>query len=108
MNIAITMDGKQAEFAEALCSMARQATGAEMAEAMERFVNNLSEDTFHGFVERMGRSHRTLQQGFSRLCILWFAQLAEAGKARQFDLRNEASVKLAAKIMELNTALPLI
>lgn len=45
----------------------------------------------------MSREHRTLQQGFTRLAVAWILDLA---KREHYDLRNEASVTLAKKIVE--------
>lgn len=50
------------------------------------------------FAEAMGRQHRTLQQGFTRLCFAWIEHLASLQRG-QYDLRNEASVVAAKKIV---------
>jgi hypothetical protein len=73
-------------------------TGAEMAKAMADFVNPMSYDK-KGFIEEMGnRTHRTLQQAFTGLCLEWLKHLASLPQG-QYDLRNEYSVKLAKEIM---------
>lgn len=50
------------------------------------------------FIEAMGNEHRTLQQGFTRLVVEWLKHLASL-KYGQYDLRNEASVLLAKKLI---------
>ena len=62
------------------------------------------------FVEEMSREHRTLQQVMTGLMLSWFEHLAELPEGH-YDLRNEASVKVAKKVMEATggvTRLPLI
>jgi len=41
----------------------------------------------------MENQHRTLQQGFTRLCVAWLKRLAEPDY--HYDDRNKASVRLA-------------
>ena len=59
------------------------------------------------FVEGLGRQHRTLQQGATRLFVKWFRKLREdnlrpsGGLVRNpVDDRNEASVILARKMFD--------
>ena len=60
----------------------------------------------------MSREHRTLQQVMTGLMLSWFEHLASlSDKPGHYDLRNEASVKVAKKVMEATggvTRLPLI
>lgn len=79
-----------------------------VAQAISRFLNVMGEDRLKLLVEEVGRDHRTLQQKFTRVCMLWMEHLAGQ---EHFDLRNEASVMLARKIMQIparDRALPLI
>lgn len=70
----------------------------ELAQQISRYLNTMGNDRLSGLVEELGRDHRTLQQKFTRLCMLWMEHLAGQ---QHFDMRNEASVMLARKIMEL-------
>lgn len=76
------------------------------------YLNTLSdEDPIKEFVAAMAEEHRTLQQGFTRLVVAWLRHLASLPDNR-YDARNEASVKLARKLLgsldEYETHLPLI
>ncbi len=77
--------------------------------SISHLVNGFGHDEEDFFIQEMGREHRTLQQGFTRLCRAWFLHLA-ALKEFQYDLRNEASVELAKKIKGVlkDNPLPLI
>ena len=82
--------------------------GKDMAAEMSRFINSYGSEHVKEFVEAMGRDHPTLQQSFSRLCVAWFRRLAGT---EHFDMRNEASVKLARRIvgeLEENLGLPFV
>jgi len=81
----------------------------EVVSSVSHLVNAYGHDEVDFFVREMGREHRTLQQGFTRLCRAWFLHLATL-KEFQYDLRNEASVELARKIMGIleDNPLPLI
>lgn len=62
------------------------------------------------FVEEMSYEHRTLQQVMTGMMLAWFTHLAGLTGA-EYDLRNEASVHTARKIVEATggvTRLPLI
>ena len=48
------------------------------------------------FCKQMSSRHRTLQQNFTRLCIKWLYHISK----QEYDLRNEASVKMAQKVVE--------
>jgi hypothetical protein len=68
---------------------------------MADFVNSFGEIHLRDFIEEMGyRTHRTLQQNFTRLCFMWLDFLAEMGKQGRYDLRNEASCKMARQIVD--------
>lgn len=58
-----------------------------------------------GIFEALTGSHRTLQQSFMRELV---EALEQYSKTNFFDARNEASVKLAGKIVELDHHLPFI
>ena len=68
----------------------------EAAQMMSRFVNRSGDA--QAFIDVMSRDHRTLQQGFTRLCKEWLEHL---GTVEHFDMRNEASVALGKAFVEL-------
>jgi hypothetical protein len=51
------------------------------------------------FVEYLSKDHRTRQQCITGLMLEWFKHLASLNE-NQYDLRNEASVKIAKKIID--------
>ena len=69
----------------------------DAVKAVSHLVNAYGSEEEGLFVKEMGREHRTLQQGFTRLCRRWLLHLAALEECR-YDLRNEASVELAKKI----------
>ena len=81
----------------------------EVVSSVSHLVNAYCHEETDFFIREMGREHRTLQQGFTRLCQAWFLHLATL-KEFQYDLRNEASVELAKKIRGVleDNPLPLI
>ena len=78
-------------------------------QAISHLVNVCGHEDEEFFIREMGREHRTLQQGFTRLCRAWFLYLASLEECH-YDLRNEASVELAKKIKATleDNPLPLI
>lgn len=56
----------------------------------------------HKFVDAMLREHRTLQQAFTKLVVDWLKALSES----RYDLRNEASVKLAQALVPVIEDMP--
>ena len=62
------------------------------------------------FIEAMSREHRTLQQEFTGLCLLWIKHCAEL-KEFEYDGRNEYShikCKEIADAVELPDSMPFI
>lgn len=81
--------------------------GAVAADSLARTINTMNDrEIMAGFVERMAREHRTLQQNFTRLAYLWLVDLAQRHKHGLFDARNEASCALAAKIVKEHGEVP--
>jgi hypothetical protein len=70
----------------------------ELAQAISRYLNVMGDDRLGNLIVELGRDHRTLQQKFTRVCMLWMEHLS---KQENYDLRNEASVMLARRIMDL-------
>lgn len=75
-------------------------SGKDMAEELARFANNYVADQT-GFVQGLYSEHRTLQQSVMRLFIAWVREMANDFDRNSYDLRNEATVRLAKKIVEL-------
>jgi hypothetical protein len=72
--------------------------GRAIADKIGDYINS-SLQSIKWFVLGMNRQHRTLQQGFTGLCIAWFEHLASL-KDGEFDGRNQASVEFARKLVK--------
>lgn len=79
----------------------------EAAEKVSEMLNSYS-FSYDGFCKAMTNQHRTLQQSFTRLCLKWLETCAS--EEYRYDGRNEASHKVAKKLLENNdnTNLPLV
>jgi hypothetical protein len=93
----------------------RDLTGEEMAQMLDEFCNGLDRREVPKFVEQVTlRTHRTLQQKIMGLIVPLLEAWAEQAKSPgRFDARNEATVKLAKKMIDAtgdkyDRALPLI
>jgi hypothetical protein len=75
--------------------MTEQRKGTEVAKQVSAMINGYGSNEQKQFIEEMSRDHRTLQQGFTRLCVAWFENLAER---ESHDLRNQGSVELAKEL----------
>lgn len=76
-----------------------ETTAKQAVDTMTQFVNPMSNsEAINKFIELMSRDHRTLQQSFTKLCVHWLHHLSKLEEG-DYDLRNEASVKLAKKLM---------
>lgn len=71
----------------------------DVAKEVSRLVNCISDQGVEEFLEEMNRDHRTLQQGFTRLCVKWL-EMQGSKEGHEYDLRNEASVQLGKKFLE--------
>jgi len=83
-------------------------TGAGFGRAISSFVNNMDDDPQIEAAQIMARDHRTLQQNTMRFFMMFVAEMA---LQEHTDARNDASVRLAKKIMEIperDRALPYI
>ena len=75
----------------------KKLTPEELHRATEDFLNVICNDEKEEkFVELMSRSHRTLQQNYTRFVMRWIKNQSES---KYFDGRNEASVILCKKIV---------
>lgn len=63
----------------------------------QTMISNLINTGFsqRDFISRMSRDHRTLQAGFTRLCLAWLERAAEQYKDGDYDLQNEDECKNA-------------
>jgi hypothetical protein len=72
--------------------------GLELAQQMGDFVNSSSNrEKTADFIDGFCRQHRTLQQSSFRLMLALFEHMAS--DAYRTDLRNEASAKVAKKLL---------
>ena len=71
----------------------------EFAKIFSRFINKMGVD-IEALVEILAREHRTLQQIITRFAIGWLEKMAEHHDTQNFDLRNEASVKVGKEFVE--------
>lgn len=72
---------------------------AGAAEFMEHYLRRCK--TNDDFINAALRSHRTLQQAFTRLCCKWFSMFAEVSSRKKY-------VKLAKKVDTLRRGFPFI
>lgn len=72
------------------------ARAQEAAKTIRILVNDMTIDE-KAICELLATDHRTIQQGFTRLCVTWLERLAEQ---KDYDLRNEKSVELAKRFVE--------
>lgn len=75
----------------------RREQAKEVSDKIMQMVNGMRVSPKH-IAEAMSYDHRTLQQCFTGICVAWFKKLAEMERTGNYDLRNEASVKLAKKL----------
>lgn len=73
----------------------------EFLEKFDSAVNLfMSDKEYHELAEKICNTHRTLQQNKMRLIVHMLQVWAEQEEGGWYDLRNEATVKLASKIVE--------
>ena len=75
----------------------------EIARKLSSYVNGWHNHV-DSIVNELGKDHRTLQQGVTNFCVKWLEECARKEKENLYDLRNEASVKLGKKFMEVTDA----
>lgn len=72
---------------------------AEMSRHITDYLNIMGdEERIAALVGSLRREHRTLQQGFTRLCLEWIKHLASLSE-HEVDLRNAASREIAIHII---------
>ena len=79
----------------------RDLSGEELAQLVDEFVNGAGDSEVKAFADQITqRTHRTLQQKIMGLFLGVSEQgAAVADKPNFYDARNEATVKLAAKML---------
>lgn len=89
----------------------RRMEAREAIRALTSYVNSYSAD-LKFLVEELSREHRTLQQCVTGFMLAWLNHLASLQNSYDWDLRNEASVKIAKAIKkavpDIEYRLPLI
>lgn len=74
------------------------AAGQEMAEQLAQFVNTFNTVRMEACAQAMVHQHRTLQQSMTRMFLRFMELQAQED---DYDLRNQASIRLARKIVKL-------
>lgn len=75
-------------------------SGANMAMMLDEFCNRADESDVKEFVDQLiHRTHRTLQQRIMNLMVSSIEKWASLLEEREYDARNEATVKLAKKMI---------
>ena len=77
-----------------------QEKGKNAAEEVSNIVNYSVGSGMNSFLEQMSKKHRTTQQSFTRMCLMWLEQVAERKGPQNIDGRNEASQKITSQMME--------
>ena len=71
-----------------------KAHAKEIRQITDTWVN----DDGRGLTAALAQEHRTSQQNFTRIMVAWIEYLANLEHG-EYDLRNEASVKLAKQLV---------
>lgn len=79
----------------------------DLAEKVSSFVNSIGALPEQALGEALAKDHRTLQQTKMRMFIHFCRKMSEKHANGDFDMRNEASVKLATEIVKLADKNPL-
>ena len=77
--------------------MTDKSDATKLVEHITDYANNYSMKPLE-FIEAMEKEHRTLQQSFTKLCLLWLENCAS--KAYRHDGRNEASHIISEEVIE--------
>lgn len=78
--------------------MTDKSDATKLVEHITDYANNYSMKPLE-FIEAMEKEHRTLQQSFTKLCLLWIENCAS--EAYRYDGRNEASHTISAELLQL-------
>jgi hypothetical protein len=74
----------------------------DVAEVISTYVNNFSFKA-DALAEEMAKDHRTLLQSKMQVVVKFIELMAWAESKQYFDLRNEATVKCARKMIDATT-----
>ena len=87
----------------------REQEARDSAERILSDLNNMGFDRNH-FADAVVHEHRTLQQSLFRLFMDVVERWAEMDTRELYDLRNEHTVRMSKKILEIDgiTAVPYI
>ena len=81
-------------------SVASDSTNAQKtADSISKFVNSYG-NNIEDLITCMAGDHRTLQQRFTQIAVMWLEQCAKNYEEGRYDLRNEASAQLGKKFVE--------
>ena len=103
LKVIITYEGENI-FKGSMCELAsklnKDTTSPKgVVDILFNYFNSFASSNHNKLIELMARQHRTLQQNFTRFCLSWLRYLASLNE-NQYDARNEASVKLAKKMVK--------
>ncbi len=70
----------------------------ELAAQVMSFVHNMTVDK-KAFIDALQREHRTLHQNFMELVLAWLVRCAKAYQDHAYDARNEATCKMAHRMV---------
>lgn len=70
----------------------------KVAAVVTDMLNSYSTKERDQFLQDMQREHRTLQQSFTKLCMMWLEICA--GDTYRHDLRNEASHEVSKELID--------
>jgi hypothetical protein len=70
-----------------------------LAGEMTDMLNSFSTESSTQFLDMMTREHRTLQQSFTKLCMMWLEHCAS--DEYRYDDRNKASHEVSKRMVEL-------
>lgn len=76
-----------------------QEKGKNAAEEVSNIVNYSVGSGMNSFLEQMSKEHRTTQQSFTRMCLMWLEQVAERKGPQFVDDRNKDSQRIAELLM---------
>ena len=66
-------------------------------------LNAFGPENSKAFIQKMSVEHRSLQQRFTALCVMWLRDQATKFNTGCYDDRNRASCELAAHIINNTT-----
>ena len=89
-----------ADFRAAAFRLGREERADAVVTILSCYVNGMTTDPEH-FANAICREHRTLQQLLFKLFTQCIIEWAECHKDKNFDLRNEFTCELSAKLLPI-------